>query len=74
MMGEQKWTSFCLEQNMAFDFSTPQSHAIKEGSNYCTGKVGVRVLHLDSSTDTMNVMMVGGSRVLCQLDSVMYYI
>ena len=43
---------------MASDFSTPQSHAIKEGSSVLV-KVGVSrvICHMDSSAATMDVMM-----------------
>ena len=54
---------------MASDFSTPQSHAIKDGSSVLV-KVGVSgvLCHLDSSTSTTDVMIVDGSRVLSYLD------
>ena len=57
--------------NMAVDCSTPQSHAIKDVSSELlkVGVSGVRVCHLDSSTATIDVKVVSGSRVLCHLDS-----
>ena len=68
-MEGQKSTSFCPDQNMASDFGTTQSHAIK-GSSVLVGVSWV-LCHMDSSTATMDMMMVGGSGFIdcyCELN------
>ena len=69
-MDGQRWTSLCPDQSVASDFGTHQAHAIKD-KVVLSVRFGVSGCYVTWMHQLIppDMMMIGGSIVLCHLDS-----